>query len=137
MQFVPIDRTNPPAGVRQTAPPQVQAILERSCYDCHSNQTVWPWYSHVAPASWLIARDVHEGREHLNFTAWNRMNPEHLGHVWDEMREQITSGDMPLNYYLPLHPKARLSDEDKALIVAWTRQQEAAGKDGGAGNFSH
>jgi hypothetical protein len=125
-QFIPVDRTNPPVTDPKTAPPDVQAVLQRSCYDCHSNRTVWPWYAHVAPVSWLVAHDVHEGRSHLNFSAWRDMEAEHREHIWNEMREQIDQGEMPLTTYLWVHRDARLSDDDKALLRAWTRAEEQA-----------
>ncbi|MDH5429724.1 MAG: heme-binding domain-containing protein, partial [Nitrospirota bacterium] len=72
IQFIPVNRTNPPMEEEIVALPDVKAILKRACYDCHSNETIWPWYSQVAPASWLLAWDVAEGREELNFSTWNR-----------------------------------------------------------------
>lgn len=124
-QLVPVSRTNPPPQGVVDAPPAVKAILERSCYDCHSRETRWPWYAHVAPASWLVAYDVHHARKHLDFTAWDTYTPKRrakkIGAAWDEVHE----GDMPLFYYLPLHPKARLSDADKQLIHEWARSAGA------------
>src|SRR5450759_484008 len=70
IQLIPVDRTNPPVQKEMPAPPDVQAILRRSCYDCHSNETVWLWYSKVAPISWLVSRDVRQGRRELNFSDW-------------------------------------------------------------------
>src|SRR5262245_21993196 len=75
-QLVPIDATNPAVEGDIPAPPEVKAILRRACYDCHSNETVWPWYSRLAPLSWLISRDVHEGRSKLNFSTWDQYTPE-------------------------------------------------------------
>jgi hypothetical protein len=72
IQFVPVDRSNPPVTSEVPASPEARAVLRRACYDCHSNETVWPWYSKVAPVSWLVARDVHKGREELNFSTWDR-----------------------------------------------------------------
>ncbi len=70
IQLVPVKRSNPPVEFEVEAPADVHAILERACYDCHSNRTRWPWYSSVAPVSWLVARDVRRGRKELNFTDW-------------------------------------------------------------------
>jgi hypothetical protein len=125
IQFVPVDRSNPPEQEIVPAPPNVQAIFERSCYDCHSNRTVWPWYSRLAPISWLVANDVHEGRRHLNFTAWNTMSARDRSHAFHDTWDQVSHGDMPLWYYLPLHPQAKLSDDDKAAIHDWTQTMEA------------
>ena len=80
IQFVPVNRMNPPVTGEIGAPEKVMAILHRSCYDCHSNKTVWPWYSYVAPISWLVADDVHEGRRHMNFSEWNTYNTKRRNH---------------------------------------------------------
>lgn len=121
IQFVPVEgRTNPPVQSDIGAPPEVDAILRRSCYDCHSHETRWPWYNRVAPASWLIAHDVKEAREHLNFSAWDRYSSEEKAHLIEEMWEEVEEGEMPLWFYVPLHPEAKLSDEDKATLEAWS-----------------
>ena len=120
-QFVPVSRTNPPVETDIAAPTEVDGILRRACYDCHSNETVWPWYSHVAPVSWLVAHDTNEGREHLNFSTWNRLSIPERHEALDELWEEVESGGMPLPIYLPLHPEARLSDAEKAAIQAWVR----------------
>lgn len=120
-QVIPVSRTNPPVEAEVPASPEVRQILRRACYDCHSNETVWPGYAYVAPFSWLIASDVNRGRNHVNFSTWNRYSPadraEHLADVWDE----VSQGEMPLAIYLPLHPEARLSDADKAALEAWSQ----------------
>ena len=119
-QLVPVPRTNPPVELEVPASADVRQILRRACYDCHSNETVWPAYARVAPVSLLVANDVARGRRHLNFSTWNRVTPakqsELLGEVWKEVSE----GEMPMGIYLPLHPEARLTDADKATLKAWT-----------------
>jgi hypothetical protein len=72
IQFIPVDRSNPPVTEEINAPANVLSILKTSCYDCHSNETTWPWYSYVAPVSFLVAGDVEEARKHLNFTEWDK-----------------------------------------------------------------
>ena len=72
IQFIPVERSNPPARSAVAAPSEVQALLRRACFDCHSNETVWPWYSHIAPVSLLIAGDVRRGRKEVNFSAWEK-----------------------------------------------------------------
>jgi hypothetical protein len=119
MQLVPIDRTNPPVEEETPAPAPVRAILERSCYDCHSHETRWPWYAWVAPASWLVAYDVSEARDHLNFSAWNRVRPAKRAEKLEEVWEEVDHGHMPLWYYLLLHPGTRLSDADREALRAW------------------
>jgi hypothetical protein len=124
-QFVPVPKTNPPTETEVPAPAEVREVLRRACYDCHSNETVWPWYARVAPASWLLAWDVNEGREHLNFSTWNRLNDADRQHAFEEIQEEVESGAMPLPIYLPLHPEARLSDQDKAILATWVHESTA------------
>jgi hypothetical protein len=107
--------------------PETRALFKRACFDCHSNETVWPWYSNIAPVSWLVQNDVDGGREHLNFSEWNRPW-RHAKDVADE----VSHGDMPPNIYLPMHPEAKLTNEEiKALIDGAEKTlgpQEADGK---------
>jgi hypothetical protein len=119
LQLFPLDRSNPPVGVEVDAPPEVKAVLERACYNCHSHQTVWPWYAWVAPVSFLITHDVHEAREHLNFSDWGQYSPEKARKKIDEILEEVEEGEMPLFYFLPLHPEAELTAEDRLAIEAW------------------
>jgi mono/diheme cytochrome c family protein len=126
IQFVPVSRTNPAGGVEVDAPPQPKAVLQRACYDCHSNATRWPWYSHVAPVSWLVSSDVEEGREEMNLSRWEAYTPERQAKLRRKIRREVDSGDMPLWYYVTMHPAARLSEEDLAALRSWTG--EATGK---------
>ncbi len=123
IQFVPAARTNPPVEAEISAPPEVRAILRASCYDCHSNETVWPWYSRVAPFSWLLASHVREGREELNFSAWANYPPERRAEKLGEIGEEVDMGKMPMPQYLWAHPRARLSPEQKAALLAWAQTQ--------------
>ncbi len=121
IQLIPVDRDNPKTDpkLELKAPPKVQAILVRSCYDCHSNHTHWPWYSAVAPAKWFIARDVHVGRQWLNFSIWNSY-PEEKKQKLKAMIFKAVGLAMPLGTYVKMHPEARLSKEDKEIIRQWT-----------------
>jgi len=119
-QLVPVERSNPPVEEEVPAPAPVRKILRRSCYDCHSNETRWPWYARVAPVSWLVAYDVSEARGHMNFSTWNRYDARKRAKHLEEIWEEVEAGDMPLPYYLPLHPDAQLSREDRAAIHAWS-----------------
>ena len=92
--------------------PATRELFRRACFDCHSNQTVWPWYSNVAPVSWLVQNDVDGGRFHLNLSEWDR--PQR--HAVD-VAMQVRHGDMPLSYYLPLHPPARLTAAEKQALI--------------------
>jgi cytochrome c551/c552 len=115
IQFVPFghSHTNPPfTGEPAWDSPETRLLFRRACFDCHSNETVWPWYSHVAPVSWLLQRDVDGGRRHLNFTEWNK--PQR--HAKD-IAAQIKSGDMPPWFYLPMHATARLTSAEKQAAM--------------------
>jgi hypothetical protein len=126
IQLVPVDRSNPPVASEVPADASVRAVLRRSCYDCHSHETAWPWYSKVAPVSWLVAHDVNEGREKLNFSTWDRYTSKQQAKKLKESWEEVAQGEMPLWYYLPLHRDAALSDADKELLRAWALGAAAA-----------
>jgi hypothetical protein len=117
-QLVPYGRnhTNPPVVQEvQWDSPQTLALAQRACYDCHSNETVWPWYSNVAPASWLLAADTAEARDRMNFSDWgSRSQPAEL------IVHQI-EGEMPPSRYTAIHPAARLSADEKAQLIAGVR----------------
>jgi len=100
--------------------PQVAAILDRSCRDCHSNQTRWPWYSHVAPVSWFVIDHVNHGRSHLNFSEWGRYNEEEARNQLRNMCREARARVMPLKSYLLMHWNAKLSDEDIRILCDWT-----------------
>jgi hypothetical protein len=121
IQFVPVDRSNPPVVADLSAPPAVKQVLRASCYDCHSNETRWPWYSRVAPMSWLVAHDVEEARGHFNFSDWGTYEPKKQERVAAKMWEEVNGGDMPLPMYLIAHADARLTDDDRALLESWTK----------------
>lgn len=116
IQFVPFghDHTNPPVTKEPLwDSPQTRALFVNACYDCHSNQTIWRWYAYVAPVSWLIARDVTDGRSHLNFSEWDR-SQRHAGDV----AIQVDHGDMPLWFYVPMHPVSKLSAAGRKELIA-------------------
>jgi hypothetical protein len=120
IQFVPVERANPPVTAPLRAYPLVvEPVLRESCYDCHSHETVWPWYSYIAPISWLVAQDVREGRERLNFSEFAALSPEQQAHAREEIWEEVEEGAMPLPMYLVSHPQARLAKTDLAVIRAW------------------
>jgi hypothetical protein len=119
IQFVPVDRSNPGARSQAGATAEQLGVLKRACFDCHSNEVAYPWYSYVAPVSWLVARDVKEGREKLNLSEWDNMSAGQQSEAKGESWEKTQSGEMPLWFYLPMHPAAKLSAADKALVQAW------------------
>ena len=121
IQFIPVNRENPQIdnSLVLKVPPNVEVILKNSCYDCHSNNTVWPIYSYVAPVSWLVSRDVKFGREDLNFSEWGLMTKNKQDHKKEEIIEEISRETMPMPIYLLTHPSASLSDNDKLIIKNW------------------
>ena len=113
-------RTNPPATRNFTnAPPEIAAMLKTSCFDCHSDETRWPWYSHIAPISWLVVGDVNEGRKHINFSEWPYDDIERTAKRLEDMSEQIQWGDMPMKKYTLIHVDARLSAAQRKQLADW------------------
>jgi mono/diheme cytochrome c family protein len=115
IQLIPYgrDHTNPEAK-REPAwdDPATRELFFRTCRDCHSNETQWPWYSSVAPASWLVQRDVEEGRSHFNVSEWGRAKNH-----GDEAAKEVRDGEMPPWFYLPAHPEARLTETERKELV--------------------
>jgi hypothetical protein len=125
IQFIPYghDHTNPAVAAEPNwDSPQTRDLAVRACYDCHSNQTIWPWYSNLAPVSWLIQHDVVEGRSKLNFTDWNAAQPEA-----DNAARQVQRGQMPQSYYVMLHPSANLTAAEKAALIKGLEATTAGG----------
>jgi hypothetical protein len=119
IQLVPVSRTNPPVEADIAAPAEVQAILRTSCYDCHSNETVWPWYSHVAPVSWLVASDASGARGKFNFSTWNRYSAAERSVILSRVVHEVHEGDMPPWYYALKHTGAKLSPAQRSVLEAW------------------
>lgn len=115
IQLAPYGRnhTNPPVtGEPAWDSPQTRELARRACFDCHSNEVHWPWYSHAAPVSWLVQRDVDEGRAAVNFSEWHRPQEEA-----SESAETVREGEMPLRPYLLLHPAARLTTDERDRLA--------------------
>jgi hypothetical protein len=129
IQFKRPARTNPPVDESQTIfartqmPPQVAAIFDRSCRDCHSNKTVWPWYTNFAPISWFIVNHVNEGRKHMNLSEWGRLDRDLQDKKPRQICDEVTDGAMPLSSYTPLHPGSKLSPEDVKTLCDWTNAE--------------
>ena len=121
IQLIPVDRENPRSdpALEIKAPAEVKAIFERSCYDCHSNKTHWPWYSYVAPIKWFVSRDVKVGRQWLNFSEWEKYD-EAKKRKLKEMIFTSIGMAMPLGMYAKAHPDARLTPKERAVIRKWT-----------------
>ena len=129
-QFIRPDRTNPsadpalsfrsypgvPAGVRQR--------IEGSCFDCHSNETRWPWYSSITPVNFLIANDVKNARARMNFSEWRKHKPGKLQSLLEEIYDQVYNKEMPMKRYTLLHPDAALADIDVKMICDWASAEQ-------------
>ncbi|HEX9426714.1 MAG TPA: heme-binding domain-containing protein [Candidatus Polarisedimenticolia bacterium] len=126
IQLVPVQRSNPPIGSDLPAPEPVRSILRRACYDCHSDETVWPLYSHVAPVSWLVTGDVGEAREAMNFSDWSQYDPARQTRMLAQIWKEIDADEMPLWYYKMMDRRAALSAADKAALRAWTAGEAPA-----------
>ena len=132
-QFFPPSRTNPPTDPTRSIhaslamEPVVSSALARACNDCNSNQTVWPWYSKVAPASWLVVSDVKRGRKALNFSEWTSLSPEKQHDVLPEICQEVADWDMPTEEYILMHPGAKLSRSEINLICTWAHSAAVVG----------
>jgi Haem-binding domain len=115
--------TNPPVKTdfitTLNPPPKIAGLFRAACYDCHSNETRWPWYSHIMPVSWQIAQDVNEGRRHVNLSEWPADNPDLARKKLGDMSDQIDGGDMPLKKYTLIHADARLTAEERNELTGW------------------
>jgi len=99
-------------------------MLRTSCFDCHSNESVWPWYSNIAPASWLVARDVAQGRKRLNFSEWANYPQSRQVSLLGNIAEEVKNEEMPYPPYLILHSEARLSRADRDSLIAWANDEQ-------------
>lgn len=118
LQLVPVSRTNPPPGVTVNPPPEVAAILRKACFDCHSHETIWPLQAYVAPISWLVAHDVSEGRGELNFSRWDEVDQRKVS---KQLPKEVGEKEMPPWIYVLAHPRARLTDAERATLSDWAR----------------
>jgi hypothetical protein len=119
IQLAPVDRSNPPVEADLEAPPAVTAVLRQACYDCHSNETQWPWYSYVAPVSWLVAHDIEEARGEFSFSHWGRLGERERAELRAEIWEKVEEGEMPLPIYRLMHSEARLSQDQLDTVREW------------------
>ena len=121
LQFIPVKRTNPPISWDINAPENVSGILRTSCYDCHSNETRWPWYTYIAPVSFLIASDVNEGRKRLNFSEWDKYDNKKREKKLDGIIEMVEEGEMPLSMYTIIHKDAILDTVKINILKEWVK----------------
>ncbi len=133
IQFIRVDQTNPVSKsesnyfVVASVPTQVQSIMRESCFDCHSNHTVYPWYSKVAPVSWFLNNHINEGREKINLSEWDKYTAEDQIKILEECIEVIEENEMPLKSYVLIHSKAKLSDEEKDALIQWFMPERLSG----------
>ncbi len=107
-------------------PSNVSSMLKAACYDCHSNETSFPWYSSVSPVKWLVYQDIRKGREKLNFSNWASMDKMDQAEVLDNISTEVMGGDMPMKIYHIMHSDAKLSDEDRQAIADWADEYTEA-----------
>ncbi len=127
IQFIRVDKNNPTVDMNKDfvtithADPEVTTILKNSCYDCHSNESYYPWYTNFAPFSWWIKHHINEGREHLNFSIWGTYEPKKSEHKLDECIEMLEENEMPLSSYTIMHGQAKLSVEQRSKLINFFR----------------
>jgi len=131
IQFIRPDFTNPPVNQAETlystmeVPENVKTILNRSCADCHSNETKYPWYSKIQPSAWFLADHIKDGRRELNLSVWNTYEPRRKRKKLSEICEQVQEKEMPLPSYLWIHWDAKMSEADIKTLCDWTEQESA------------
>ena len=125
IQFFGIDKENPPVVAKQefmgivSPPADVKDMLKSACYDCHSNETKYPWYSNLAPVSWWLKGHIDHGREELNFSKWGTYDAEKAAHKAEEAAEEVEEQHMPIKSYLLTHGEARLTEEQRQRLAKW------------------
>jgi len=128
IQFFPIDKTNPPPTpgmdflkIKKT-PPHIAKIISTSCYDCHSNESKYPWYADIAPSSWLLKNHINEGRKHLNFSTFATYEPKRQVHKLEECIEMVEKEEMPLDSYYLGHQDAKLTPEQRQELIKYFKK---------------
>ncbi|CAM2777882.1 cytochrome C [Chryseobacterium flavum] len=125
IQFIPIDRVNQPVDVKvnfvdsKKTPEKVKALLKNACYDCHSNETVYPKYAFIAPVSWSVKSHINEGREHLNFSVWETYNKDLKENMLSKSIQTVQNKTMPMPGYIVYHKEANLSAAERSLLVQY------------------
>lgn len=130
IQFFPIDKSNPPVDPQmdfvtiKKTPDHLAKVIKSSCYDCHSNETVYPWYANISPASWLLKNHIDDGRKKLNFSTFATYDTKRQLHKLEESIEMIKTDEMPLESYVLGHPEAKLSAEQKQLLIDYFKKTQ-------------
>jgi hypothetical protein len=131
IQFFRIDKTNPTVNAAETieasvnVPPDIKLILGRSCNDCHTNQTIYPWYTNIQPSGWFMKDHIDDGRRELNFSVWSTYTAKRKSKKLEEICEQVESGAMPIPSYLWIHRDAVLRDGDAQALCDWAKGERA------------
>lgn len=131
LQFFRIDKVNPPVVRAETleattaVPPDISLIIGRSCNDCHSNQTLYPWYSNLQPMGWMLKSHIDEGRQKLNFSKWTSYTAQRRSKKLEQVCDQVEAKEMPLPSYLWIHRDAGLSDNEAKAICDWAKEEKA------------
>ena len=130
LQFFQIDKTNPEFDANQDflkmheAPTEIASTIKAACYDCHSNQSVYPWYTYVQPVGWFVKNHIEEGKEHLNFSEFETYTPKKQAHKLEECYELIEKGEMPLSSYTIIHKEAALTETQQTELVNYFKEIE-------------
>ncbi len=129
MQLIPIDKTQPPTDPAKDfvailqPPDDLRSIIKAACYDCHSHETIYPWYSNIAPISFWLKSHVNEAREHLNFSDWGSYPNKRAHHKLEECYEEVEEGHMPLPSYTWMHPEAKITEAQRRALANWFNRQ--------------
>lgn len=129
IQFFPIDKKNPPVNIGmdfvniKNTPENIAQVMKTSCYDCHSNETKYPWYSSIAPSSWFLKNHIDEGRKELNFSTFAVYEPKRQIHKMEECIEMIEKKEMPLESYYIGHQDAKLTDQQREMLISYFKAQ--------------
>lgn len=129
IQFIRIDYINPPVNegedlfAVEEAPAHVEKLIRDACYDCHSNESKYPWYTQIAPVSWWVQDHIDHGRDELNYSKWGTFDHDRKRKKNDQSMDLLEKGDMPLYNYVWMHSEADLSEADKAELIAWFKEQ--------------
>jgi len=109
-----------------SVPENVQGILKKACYDCHSNNTKYPWYANIQPVAWYLAHHVNEGKDKLNFDEFASYKAKKQDHKLEEVVETVEKGEMPVSSYTFIHKEAKLSEQEKTLLIGWAKKARAS-----------
>lgn len=130
IQFFRIDKTNPPVIQENdfltiTNPPEdISKMIKSACYDCHSNESKYPWYTNISPISWWVKDHINEGRRELNFSEWGTFKYKRKKHKLEEVYEEVEEGEMPLESYLIIHDEAKLTTDQKTALINWFKAEK-------------